>query len=123
MFFVLVLNMVAEMPDQLHPPHSHNPVGVGHYIIMVIFHQWALAITSSWLFSTRYFTECAPAITFTLLPLFLLGVWFSSPAQRVFFYVGVWLLVSYSILGHKELRYIMALLPIASVYAGEGREV
>ncbi|KAL5481366.1 hypothetical protein EMCRGX_G021505 [Ephydatia muelleri] len=65
-----------------------------------------------------YFTECAPVITFTLLPLFLLGVWYSSPTQRVFFYVGVWLLVSYSILGHKELRYIMALLPIASVYAG-----
>ena len=67
----------------------------------------------------RYFTQDAPSLLFTSLPLCLLGAWQSPRATLTPFWVAVWNLIVLSCLGHKEHRFLLPVLPIASLYAGE----
>lgn len=120
----------------------------GHVVLQVVVVQWkflqfnvleghsALFGTSSWhrwertlggwsegakprLSWCRYFTQDAPSLLFTFLPLCLLGVWQSSHSTRTPFWMALWNIAVLSCLGHKEHRFLLPVLPIASLYAGE----
>ncbi|XP_002976970.2 GPI mannosyltransferase 3 [Selaginella moellendorffii] len=63
-----------------------------------------------------YFTQGFPAMAFTHLPLAVLGIWWS----REWFLAGLvaWILFTYSLLGHKEFRFVLPALPLAMLFAG-----
>ncbi len=67
----------------------------------------------------RYFTQGVPVVLFTSLPLVLLGVWQSHGTNRTLFWLSLWLVGVHSFLGHKEFRFIFAIVPVASVYSGQ----
>ena len=68
----------------------------------------------------RYFTQGVPVVLFTSLPLCLLGAWQTpSSSGRGLAVLGVWAVLVHSLLAHKEFRFIMPVLPIASVLSGE----
>ena len=68
---------------------------------------------------SRYFTEDVPVLLFTSLPFCLLGVW-QCPTHwsRAPFWLALWELIVHSALSHKEHRYVLPIVPIASLYAG-----
>lgn len=78
----------------------------------------------SWSFpplpSRRYFTEDVPVLLFTSLPMIAIGVWFAPGGwwKRAPFLLAVWELILHSCLSHKEHRYVLPIVPVASVYAG-----
>ena len=68
----------------------------------------------------RYFTEDVPVLLFTSLPFCLWGVWqCHTPWSRAPFWLALWELIVHSVLSHKEHRYVLPIVPIASLYAGE----
>lgn len=71
-------------------------------------------------FSCRYFTEDVPVLLFTALPLVALGVWLAPGGwwRRGPFLLAMWELILHSCLSHKEHRYVLPIVPVASVYAG-----
>lgn len=63
-----------------------------------------------------YFTQGFPAIVFTFLPISVAGVWLSKEWQLAGL-IG-WVLGLYSLLGHKEFRFIFPVLPITLMFSG-----
>ena len=49
-----------------------------------------------------------------------MGVWLSPGSKRTPFWLSLWFVIVHSFLGHKEFRFIFAIVPVASVYAGNG---
>ncbi|GAQ90751.1 phosphatidylinositol glycan class B [Klebsormidium nitens] len=64
-----------------------------------------------------YFTGGLPAMATTLLPFAMVGVWRSRNGALAC--VIVWVMAAYSLLGHKELRFILPILPLVMAFAGE----
>ncbi|KAH8933006.1 hypothetical protein BDL97_18G009300 [Sphagnum fallax] len=63
-----------------------------------------------------YFSQGLPAMAFTFLPFTLIGILWSK--QWALAGLIAWVLALYSILGHKEFRFILPVLPIVMMYAG-----
>lgn len=63
-----------------------------------------------------YFTQGFPAIVYTFLPISVAGVWLSKE-WRLAGLVG-WVLGLYSLLGHKEFRFVLPVLPITLMFSG-----
>ncbi|KAK3247557.1 hypothetical protein CYMTET_42947 [Cymbomonas tetramitiformis] len=66
-----------------------------------------------------YFTQGYPVITFTLLPVAALGV-ACAPRRRHLAGLILWALAVYSVIPHKEFRFILPVLPLTMLYAGVG---
>lgn len=63
-----------------------------------------------------YFTQGFPAIVYTFLPISVAGVWLSKE-WRLAGLIG-WVLGLYSLLGHKEFRFVLPVLPITLMFSG-----
>ncbi|KAG9441821.1 hypothetical protein H6P81_017675 [Aristolochia fimbriata] len=63
-----------------------------------------------------YFTEGFPVMIFSFLPFFAFGV--QKSKQWKLFGLIIWVLGLYSVLGHKEFRFVLPVLPIALMFAG-----
>ncbi|XP_057833988.2 mannosyltransferase APTG1 isoform X1 [Cryptomeria japonica] len=63
-----------------------------------------------------YFTQGFPAMAFTFLPLSVAGIWLSKEWQLAGL-IG-WVLGLYSVLGHKEFRFVLPVLPITMMFSG-----
>ncbi|XP_010278015.1 PREDICTED: GPI mannosyltransferase 3 [Nelumbo nucifera] len=63
-----------------------------------------------------YFTQGFPVMLFTFLPFSLVGI-FKSKQWKLFGLI-VWVLGLYSLLGHKEFRFVLPVLPIALMFSG-----
>lgn len=63
-----------------------------------------------------YFTQGLPAMIFTFLPYSLFGIFKS--AEWGLSGLMVWVLGLYSMLGHKEFRFVLPVLPIALIFSG-----
>ena len=68
----------------------------------------------------RYLTQGAPVVLSTSLPaLFLLLCLDWAPNVWGLMSLGGWVVGAYSLLAHKEFRFIMPVVPIASILAGK----
>ncbi|KAM3828390.1 GPI mannosyltransferase 3 isoform 2-T2 [Vipera latastei] len=65
-----------------------------------------------------YFTQGLPAILGPHLPFFLHGCFSAPRKHRVFLVVVLWTVTAYSILRHKEFRFIYSILPICMLFCG-----
>ncbi|CAN6466607.1 unnamed protein product [Victoria cruziana] len=63
-----------------------------------------------------YFSQGFPAMLFTFAPFTIVGIW-QSKEWKLFGLVA-WVLGIYSILGHKEFRFVLPVLPIALMFSG-----
>ncbi|XP_038718835.1 GPI mannosyltransferase 3 isoform X2 [Tripterygium wilfordii] len=63
-----------------------------------------------------YFTQGFPAMVFTFLPFFIAGVVKSK--QWKLFGLVAWVLITYSLLGHKEFRFVLPVLPLVLMFSG-----
>ncbi|CAM6093376.1 unnamed protein product [Calypogeia fissa] len=63
-----------------------------------------------------YFSQGFPVMVFTFLPLSVLGVRWAK--NRLFEGLICWVLVVYSLLGHKEFRFVLPILPWTMMFAG-----
>ncbi|KAL2611148.1 hypothetical protein R1flu_022840 [Riccia fluitans] len=67
-----------------------------------------------------YFSQGFTAMVFTFLPFTIFGIWQS----RRWYYAGliVWVLGVYSLLGHKEFRFVLPVLPLTMMFSGYALE-
>ncbi|KAL7980276.1 hypothetical protein Chor_014605 [Crotalus horridus] len=65
-----------------------------------------------------YFTQGLPAILGPHLPFFLHGCFSAPRKHRVFLVVVLWTVTAYSVLRHKEFRFIYSILPICMLFCG-----
>ncbi|WOL05414.1 GPI mannosyltransferase 3 isoform X1 [Canna indica] len=63
-----------------------------------------------------YFTQGFPSMLLTFLPYSLIGI-FRSKEWRISGLIA-WVLGVYSVLGHKEFRFVLPVLPIALIFSG-----
>ncbi|KNA07616.1 hypothetical protein SOVF_170180 isoform A [Spinacia oleracea] len=63
-----------------------------------------------------YFTQGFPVMIFTFLPFSLAGI-IESKHWKLSGVIG-WVIGIYSVLGHKEFRFILPILPIALIFSG-----
>ncbi|XP_057962646.1 mannosyltransferase APTG1 isoform X1 [Malania oleifera] len=63
-----------------------------------------------------YFTQGFPVMVFTFLPFTVVGIFLSK--QWKLSGLIAWVLGLYSVLGHKEFRFVLPVLPIALMFAG-----
>lgn len=63
-----------------------------------------------------YFTQGFTVMIFTFLPLVFAGIYMSK--ERKFSGLIAWVLGIYSVLGHKEFRFVLPVLPIALMFSG-----
>ena len=66
----------------------------------------------------RYVSQGVPAVVFTYIPLCLLGLLLAPPSGWGLMALAGWTVLAHSFLVHKEFRFIMSVLPIASLYSG-----
>ena len=67
----------------------------------------------------RYLSQGAPTILGTSLPLlFILPCLRRASSTLGLLALGGWIILAYSLLAHKEFRFIMSVVPIASILAG-----
>ncbi|RKP10000.1 Alg9-like mannosyltransferase family-domain-containing protein [Thamnocephalis sphaerospora] len=69
-----------------------------------------------------YFTQGAPALLTSVTPLVVYGMWLAKPALRTPGYASFGLLMVYSMLAHKEFRFIYPVLPIGLAYAAHAAQ-
>ena len=67
-----------------------------------------------------YFTNGFPAILGSFIPFFILGVFKSRKYQL--FYLILFVLGVYSLLAHKEFRFVLPMLPLSFIYAGHAMQ-
>lgn len=65
-----------------------------------------------------YFSQGFPAMIFSCIPLLVAGIWWSKQWRLAG--LIAWVLSLYSILGHKEFRFVLPVLPLAMMFAGYG---
>ncbi|KAM6425892.1 GPI mannosyltransferase 3 isoform 2-T2 [Liasis olivaceus] len=65
-----------------------------------------------------YFTQGLPVVLGPHLPFFLHGCFNAPRKHRVFLVVVLWTVAAYSILRHKEFRFIYPILPICMLFCG-----
>ncbi|XP_026537908.1 GPI mannosyltransferase 3 [Notechis scutatus] len=65
-----------------------------------------------------YFTQGLPVILGPHLPFFLHGCFSAPRKHRVFLVVVLWTVTVYSVLRHKEFRFIYSILPICMLFCG-----
>lgn len=65
-----------------------------------------------------YFSQGFPAITGSMLPLFIGGVMISRFESKLLLPI-IWVNVVLSVLSHKEFRFIFPILPLAMIYVGK----
>jgi GPI mannosyltransferase 3 len=70
-------------------------------------HAWHWYVSNGW-----------PTMLFTCTPLLFVGVYVAHREQRAPFYIMAATTAVYSLLGHKEFRFVMPLLPVALMYVG-----
>ncbi|PIA46103.1 hypothetical protein AQUCO_01600400v1, partial [Aquilegia coerulea] len=63
-----------------------------------------------------YFTQGFTVMVFTFLPFSMAGIFQSK--QWKLFGLMAWVLALYSVLGHKEFRFVLPVLPIALMFSG-----
>lgn len=63
-----------------------------------------------------YFTQGFPVMVFTFLPFYVAGMIYSKN-WKLGGLIG-WVICVYSILGHKEFRFVLPVLPIALMFSG-----
>jgi GPI mannosyltransferase 3 len=57
-----------------------------------------------------------PTILFTLLPVALLGIYWSR--RRMYALLTLWTAIAYSFMSHKEFRFVLPTLPLCMMYCG-----
>jgi phosphatidylinositol glycan class B len=67
-----------------------------------------------------YVSQGLLVVLTTFLPLTGYGIWCAKSTRRTAAYASLWLLCIYSLLAHKEFRFIYPIVPIALVYAAYG---
>ncbi|XP_032337029.1 GPI mannosyltransferase 3 isoform X4 [Camelus ferus] len=65
-----------------------------------------------------YFSQGFPAVLGTHLPFFIHGCFLASKRYRIFLVTVLWTLLVYSMLSHKEFRFIYPVLPFCMVFCG-----
>jgi phosphatidylinositol glycan class B len=71
-----------------------------------------------------YLSQGAPAVLGTSLPLLLVLPCLNRATTTLgLLALGGWTVLAYSLLAHKEFRFIMSLVPVASVLAGHALDL
>ncbi|KAK9762674.1 glycosylphosphatidylinositol anchor biosynthesis [Basidiobolus ranarum] len=65
-----------------------------------------------------YLSQGLPIISTTFIPFWIYGAIKSK--HRELFFAAIWVSFGYSLLGHKEFRFIYIILPILLMYSGHG---
>lgn len=65
-----------------------------------------------------YFSQGFPAVLGTHLPFFIHGCFLAPKRYRIFLVTVLWTLLVYSMLSHKEFRFIYPVLPFCMVFCG-----
>uniref|UniRef100_A0A4X1TEU1 Mannosyltransferase n=1 Tax=Sus scrofa TaxID=9823 RepID=A0A4X1TEU1_PIG len=65
-----------------------------------------------------YFSQGFPAVLGTHLPFFIHGCFLTPKRYRIFLVTVLWTLLVYSMLSHKEFRFIYPVLPFCMVFCG-----
>ncbi|XP_067999974.1 GPI mannosyltransferase 3 isoform X2 [Melanerpes formicivorus] len=65
-----------------------------------------------------YFTQGLPVILGTHLPLFVHGCVLAPKRYRIFLMAVIWTVLVYSMLSHKEFRFIYPVMPFCMVFCG-----
>ncbi|XP_050655753.1 GPI mannosyltransferase 3 isoform X1 [Macaca thibetana thibetana] len=65
-----------------------------------------------------YFSQGFPVILGTHLPFFIHGCYLAPKRHRILFVTVLWTLLVYSMLSHKEFRFIYPVLPFCMVFCG-----
>ncbi|KAM9639398.1 GPI mannosyltransferase 3 isoform 1-T1 [Morphnus guianensis] len=117
--------------------HNCIPVGlvtVGTSLIIdrVFFGEWVLVQLNFLKFNVLqnlgtfygshpwhwYFTQGLPVILGTHLPFFIHGCVLAPKRYRIFLTAVIWTVLVYSMLSHKEFRFIYPVLPFCMVFCG-----
>ncbi|RKP23280.1 Alg9-like mannosyltransferase family-domain-containing protein [Syncephalis pseudoplumigaleata] len=69
-----------------------------------------------------YATQGVPTVLTTFLPLAIYGIRRASAVHRTAAYASIWLLGIYSMLAHKEFRFIYPIVPVGIIYAAYGAQ-
>jgi GPI mannosyltransferase 3 len=64
-----------------------------------------------------YFTQAVPLVLFTFLPVAIYGIYKCKGKRRNAF-MALGFVLALSVLGHKEFRFIMPVVPCMMIYAG-----
>jgi phosphatidylinositol glycan class B len=67
-----------------------------------------------------YITQGLPVMVFTFLPLMAVGIWKGVSHSVPLLLLFVWGVAVFSLLPHKEFRFLFPLLPLAHIYSGHG---
>jgi phosphatidylinositol glycan class B len=70
-----------------------------------------------------YFSQGVPALLAAATPLVPYGLWSARAPDRKFGYAGLGLLCVYSILAHKEFRFVYPIIPLLFIYAAHGMQL
>ncbi|KAJ8272394.1 hypothetical protein COCON_G00112530 [Conger conger] len=65
-----------------------------------------------------YFTQGFPVVLGPHLPLFLYGCTLTPKRYRILLITVIWTVMVYSLLGHKEFRFIYPVVPLCMVFCG-----
>ncbi|KAJ6664343.1 hypothetical protein lerEdw1_008562 [Lerista edwardsae] len=65
-----------------------------------------------------YFTQGLPVVLGTHLPFFIHGCFQAPRRHHIFLVVVFWTVIAYSMLSHKEFRFIYPVLPLCMVFCG-----
>jgi phosphatidylinositol glycan class B len=101
-------------------------IGYGEWNVTVLnFLRFNVLDSHSQLYGSHpwhwYFTQGVPTLLGTMLPFAALGLWRRRASHRhTLVWLAFWTLCCYSLIAHKEFRFVLPLLPIGNVYAGVG---
>uniref|UniRef100_A0A8C1W7U2 Mannosyltransferase n=1 Tax=Cyprinus carpio TaxID=7962 RepID=A0A8C1W7U2_CYPCA len=66
-----------------------------------------------------YFTQGLPVVLGPHLPLFLHGCSLATKKHRILLITVLWITAIYSLLAHKEFRFVYPVLPLCMIFSGE----
>ncbi|XP_076984089.1 GPI alpha-1,2-mannosyltransferase 3 isoform X1 [Tamandua tetradactyla] len=113
-------------------PVGFTMLGLSLIIDRIFFGQWTLVQFNFLKFNVLqnlgtfygshpwhwYFSQGFPVILGTHLPFFIHGCFLSPKRYRILLVSVLWTLLVYSMLGHKEFRFIYPILPFCMVFCG-----